>query len=64
MTANDFCLWLKPMLDQADGRGLTQAETDAIRRKLAQVFIHEIDPAMGDDAHQAMLNHIHRGAPH
>jgi hypothetical protein len=60
MSAADFCIWLKPYLDGRDGP-LTQDEVLAIRQRLDSVFIHEIDPAMGDAAHQSALNKIHGG---
>jgi hypothetical protein len=34
-------------------------ETELIKKHLALVFKHEIDPEMGDEQHQAELNAIH-----
>lgn len=62
--AHDFCIWLRQFLDTRKARPLTDAETAAIRRKLSEVFVHDIDPAMGDAADQAMLNRIHGGGTH
>jgi hypothetical protein len=61
MSSADFCAWLRPLLGGGEGRALTPAETAAIRQRLSDVFLHEIDPAMGDAAHQAALHAIHRG---
>jgi hypothetical protein len=58
ITTRDFCLWLDSVLDE---RALTAEQTAAIRQRLSDVFLHEIDPAMGDDTHQDALNRIHRG---
>ena len=33
-----------------------------IKKHLALVFKHEIDPSMGDDKHQEELNSIHNGS--
>jgi hypothetical protein len=59
MLAGDFCLWLKSVLDTRGAGPLTPGETTLIRENLSNVFRHEIDPLMGDDAHQALLNKIH-----
>jgi hypothetical protein len=60
MDSQRFCLWLSEILP-GDVRALTPEETTAIRRRLADVFRHDIDPAMGDAAHQDGLRRIHRG---
>jgi hypothetical protein len=63
MTATEFCIWLKRFLD---GRHdpLTRDEIMAIRQHLGNVFVHEIDPGMGDAAHQIALREIHGGLDH
>jgi hypothetical protein len=58
MSAADFCIWLKLFLDGRDGP-LTRDEIVAIRQNLGNVFIHEIDPGMGDAVHQSALREIH-----
>jgi hypothetical protein len=60
MSAANFCIWLKGFLDGRDGP-LTRDEIVAIRQHLENVFIHEIDPGMGDAAHQSALREIHGG---
>jgi hypothetical protein len=63
ISTRDFCVWLQQFLGES--HALTRAETAAIRQRLSDVFLHEIDPTMGDAAHQAMLDRIHRsGIPH
>jgi hypothetical protein len=58
MDSQRFCLWLSELLlDRACA--LTTEETATIRRRLSDVFLHEIDPMMGDEAHQARLRLIH-----
>jgi hypothetical protein len=64
MTARDFCIWLRQYLGEEKAQGLSASETAAIRQCLSGVFQHEIDPTMGDAAHQAMLNRIHGGTAH
>lgn len=59
MLPGDFCLWLKSLLANRAGDELTVKETVLIRESLSGVFRHEIDPQMGDDAHQALLNRLH-----
>lgn len=62
MTSREFAYWLQGYfeLTQVDG-GLTAAQADCIRRHLATVFIHEIDPSAGPPAHQAKLDEAHHG---
>jgi hypothetical protein len=68
MTSRDFCYWLQGYfeLERAGDspntkidHGLINAKVEIIRQHLAMVFKHEIDPSMGDAAHQAGLNKIH-----
>ncbi|HEX3484938.1 MAG TPA: hypothetical protein VHT51_07740 [Micropepsaceae bacterium] len=61
MLTDEFCLWLQKLLDNREGQSLTRDETAAIQRRLSSVFQHEIDPMLGDAAHQAMLRKIHSG---
>jgi hypothetical protein len=65
MTSRDFCYWLQGYfeLHQTDAKTpLTGAQADLIKRHLALVFKHEIDPSAGSAAHQAELSAIHN--PH
>jgi hypothetical protein len=63
MTSRDFCFWLQGFfeLDGGGGSGLTAGQTAAVKRHLALVFKHEIDPSMGAEEHQDELNEIHEG---
>jgi hypothetical protein len=68
MTSRDFCYWLQGFFEiNAAGTtekdnidcGLTSAKVKMVRKHLALVFKHEIDPSMGDAEAQAKLNQIH-----
>lgn len=59
MTSRDFVYWLQGLFELGEPLTLNKKQTEAIRRHLAMVFIHEIDPSMGDDEHQGKLNSIH-----
>lgn len=65
MTSRDFCYWLQGFFEltaagrHPDDGALTSVQGDAIRRHLALVFKHEIDPSMGPPAHQEKLNETH-----
>ena len=59
MSPSDFCLWLRALLDKQTHAALTREEAALIRENLSEVFQHDIDPQMGNEAHQAMLNQIH-----
>lgn len=70
MTSRDFMYWLqgyfelhtnRPMREEPhDDMALSGYQVEMIRKHLALVFKHEIDPSMGDDKHQAILNTIHQ----
>lgn len=74
MKSRDFVYWLQGFFELIDPDQLSQLEasdpmyrelklsakqTDMIRKHLALVFKHEIDPAMGDVKHQEELNKLH-----
>jgi hypothetical protein len=60
MTSRDFCFWLQGAIE-LHGKGALPAEkVEVIAAHLALVFKHEIDPSMGDAAHQAALNEVHK----
>lgn len=74
MRSRDFCFWLQGWLEicgaasDPDMPGaaevrISQSQLDCIRRHLALVFRHEIDPSMGDQATQQALNEIHHPKP-
>jgi len=71
MTSRDFCFWLQgffeivsagPQPPEPAGRpiALSAAQADMVRRHLALVFKHEIDPSMGNAEHQAKLDEVHK----
>lgn len=59
MTSRDFCYWLQGFFEIQDPNIITQKQKQCIKKHLALVFKHEIDPSMGDDKHQKELNEIH-----
>lgn len=67
MTSRDFCYWLQGYFEITAIRAgkfegnIGEDEIACIRNHLAMVFKHEIDPSMGDAAHQAALSHAHQG---
>ena len=72
MTSRDFCYWLQGFFEIAEGGdpdimqrtdGLTYSQVEMIKKHLALVFLHEIDPSAGDAAHQAKLNEAHGKPP-
>lgn len=61
MKSRDFAFWLQGYFEvSASNPGLTPAQVEVIKRHLALVFIHEIDPSMGDAKAQDALNKIHK----
>jgi hypothetical protein len=62
MTSRDFCYWLQGLFELSEPVTLNEKQTDLIKRHLALVFIHEIDPSMSDDPEvQQKLQDIHDG---
>lgn len=48
MTSRDFCYWLQGHLELNPGQVPTKEQMEIIRRHLAMVFSHEIDPSFKD----------------
>lgn len=59
MTSRDFAFWLQGFFEVANPSTIGSKETELIKKHLALVFKHEIDPSMGDEKHQIELNAIH-----
>ena len=69
MTSRDFCYWLQGYFEIGDkvpqppephgGYGLNGDQLECIKRHLAMVFVHEIDPSFGGPEKQAKLDAAH-----
>lgn len=61
MTSRDFAYWLNGFfeLNEEPAAELSAKQVDCIKRHLALVFIHEIDPSAGPPEHQQELNEVH-----
>lgn len=65
MQSRDFVYWLQGYFEITDATsnrasdGLSTGQVEMIKKHLALVFIHEIDPSMGGKKHQDTLNEIH-----
>jgi hypothetical protein len=61
MNSRDFCYWLQGYFEiNADGNNaLSIAQVASIKRHLAMVFAHEIDPTFGDKKKQDLLDQLH-----
>ena len=62
MTSRDFAFWLQGFFEVANPSTIGSKETQLIKKHLALVFKHEIDPSMGDENHQDELNLIHHSS--
>jgi hypothetical protein len=69
MRSRDFCFWLQGYLEIASAEKpttpamtptLTTEQLECVRRHLALVFKHEIDPSMGGPEHQTELDAVHK----
>lgn len=63
MTSRDFAFWLQGYFEISGAQALTEPQVLTVKAHLALVFKHEIDPSMGDKAHQQALNELHQGKP-
>ena len=61
MTSRDFCFWLQGFLEISDSKTVDEKQLESIKKHLNLVFVHEIDPSMGDAKEQKKLNQIHHG---
>jgi len=61
MTSRDFTFWLQGFFELTESNQLTERQVQLIKQHLNLVFIHDIDPSMGDESHQEKLNAIHDG---
>jgi hypothetical protein len=61
MTSRDFCYWLQGYFEIIGTacNDISPEQANIIRKHLALVFIHEIDPSMGPQEHQDALNAVH-----
>jgi hypothetical protein len=78
MKATEFCYWLQGYFEISDAfseagltnddgsvvppEGISPLQTEIIRRHLALVFKHDIDPKAGSPEYQAELQAIHDGS--
>ena len=63
MKSESFCYWLQGYFEiHGKSEGLSAAQVEIIKRHLAMVFKHEIDPSFPAEQ-QAELNAIHHGKP-
>jgi hypothetical protein len=63
MTSRDFCYWLQGFFELGELSAMNSNQTDLIKKHLALVFKHEIDPSYGDAKKQDELNKIHSSSP-
>lgn len=59
MTSRDFCYWLQGHFEISKCKEMDKAQTEMVKRHLALVFKHEIDPSYGGDPEE--LQAIHDG---
>jgi hypothetical protein len=64
MTSRDFCYWLQGHFELGTSpEGMSCAQVEVVKKHLALVFIHEIDPSAGPPEHQKKLNEVHVTGP-
>lgn len=61
MKSVEFCYWLQGLFELGKPQALSAEQTDLVKRHLAMVFHHEIDPSYGKVDLQAALQKIHTG---
>lgn len=63
MTSRDFAYWLQGFFEITGTNKIDEGQAEMIKKHLSLVFIHEIDPSMGDKKHQDKLNEVHNTSP-
>jgi hypothetical protein len=62
MTSRDFAYWLQGFFELSKAESLTAEQTGLVKKHLALVFYHEIDPSFSPDpVVQQEMQAIHRG---
>jgi len=61
MTSRDFCYWLQGAMELGQVKSLSEEQTTVLRNHLNMVFVHEIDPSLGDEAHKEEVRRAHEG---
>ena len=63
MTSRDFCYWLQGYFEIVGvaNMPISATSTEVIKKHLAMVFIHEIDPSIdgGDQNKKKKLDNVH-----
>jgi hypothetical protein len=63
MKARDFCYWLQGFIELSETtdhrEGFSKETIECIKRHLAMVFRHDIDPSFGPVEVQEALNDLH-----
>ncbi len=59
MKEREFCYWLQGFFELSECEHLSASQTRLIKRHLAMVFAHDIDPSYGDDGKQKLLSSLH-----
>lgn len=59
MTTVNFAYWLQGFFEITGTNTITEDQVKMIKAHLNMVFVHDIDPKMGNQAHQNTLNAIH-----
>lgn len=62
MRSVEFCYWLQGLFELGNPSSLDAKQTDLVKRHLAMVFTHEIDPSYPKEQ-QAKLNEQHGSSP-
>jgi hypothetical protein len=62
LTSRDLAYWLQGFFElRQPNQEISAEQAEIIRKHLALVFIHEIDPSMGPPEHQKVLDAVHSG---
>jgi hypothetical protein len=61
LDSKSFVFWLQGYFELSNSDTLTPHQVKLIKQHLNLVFKHDIDPSMGNEEHQQVLNEIHSG---
>lgn len=62
MSSVQFCFWLQGFFEMTNATTMTPQQVELVKKHLAMVFIHEIDPSFPEEQQEA-LNAAHGQSP-
>lgn len=63
MKAENFVYWLQGFFELGEPKTLDERQVQLIKNHLNMVFVHDIDPQLGNEEHLRRITAAHSGHP-